>query len=159
MNWFLRLLLSTTAHSAGIKRGHFELTLCNVDRIFLNGISLEIVHHFELVLFKMEYFSMSKKVLRRHMKWFNFEIFVKWCRLEGDNLHGSGVERNPCQFGFIQLWICLKLRSSRSASNRPLRATVAAWAKTAAASKWPLCATWALLFWHTWPAAANWTLL
>ena len=33
------------------------------------------------------------------------------------------------------------------------------WAKTAPASKWPLRTTWALLFWHTWPAAANWTLL
>ena len=52
----------------------------------------------------------------------------------------------------------LKLRSSRAESNWQLRATVA-WAKTAAASKWPLRTTWTLLFWHTWPAEANWTLL
>ena len=33
------------------------------------------------------------------------------------------------------------------------------WAKTAAASKWPLPATCALLFWYTWPADADWTLI
>ena len=33
------------------------------------------------------------------------------------------------------------------------------WAKTAAASKWPLRATCALLFWCTWPADADWTLI
>ena len=57
-------------------------------------------------------------------------------------------------FGFTSL----KLRSSRSESNRQLRATVA-WAKTAAESKWHLRATFALLFWCTWPADADWTLI
>ena len=46
---------------------------------------------------------------------------------------------------FVHLW------------RRPIGRCGLPWAKTAAASKWPLRTTWALLFWCTWPAAADWT--
>ena len=50
-------------------------------------------------------------------------------------------------------------RSFVHLDQRPIGRCKLPWAKTVAASKWPLRTTWALLFWHTWPAEANWTLL
>ena len=50
-------------------------------------------------------------------------------------------------YSFVHLW------------RRPVGRCGLPWAKTAAASKWPLRPTWALLFWCTWPAAADWTLI
>ena len=55
------------------------------------------------------------------------------------------LENHLCNYSFVHQ------------DQSPIGVCGLSWAKTAAASKWPLQATWALLFCCTWPAAADWT--